>query len=191
MKQLLNSKPVTLTLAAFGLGLLVWRLMVLIPSAALLEADAREGQPETSAPDDLGSFLNWTNRLRNSLELATWKISNQESDLRRDPFVFPPIPRGDSPTEEKESGPASKGGGALELQAISTSAGRTLVVINRQILAAGEMVEGFQVLSIEKDRVTVSGFGEQRVLTLGFELEPSPSSSDPNNPTATSPAPKN
>jgi hypothetical protein len=188
MKHLLNNKPFALAGGVFGLVVLVWRLMTFGPAAALLEVEAREGQPEAASSDEVSSVLTWTNRLRNSLELALWKTGNSDADLRRDPFAFPKIHTDDVPGAEGEDSSAPKGGASLELQAISTLPDHMLVVINRQIVAVGGDVDGFRVMSIEKDRVTLSGFGEQRVITLGFDVAPSAAPSDSDAAPATPPA---
>lgn len=55
----------------------------------------------------------------------------------------------------------------LRLRAITVSGNKAYVLINDQILEAGEMVAGKRIIAIEKDRVILEQSGRTFILILG------------------------
>lgn len=56
----------------------------------------------------------------------------------------------------------------LILQAISYQGSNTVALINDNIVQVGEMVAGYRVLKIDKNKVTLKNDSETKVLTLAY-----------------------
>ncbi len=81
------------------------------------------------------------------------KVSNQSSPQ--------PSTSATLPLKSHESSP-----GSLTLKAIALEANNRSAVINRQVVYEGEMVEGYQVVSIQLKGVLLTRHGKKRFLTF-------------------------
>ncbi len=172
MTKILENKWVVAGLIVAAVGALGWNFRTSLPGMDLI-ANARETSPEEVAagaaaedPQAIPSLTLSTNRLRMNADLNQWRQTASESEIKRDPFSFPvkelapdgtPAPEGTAPP-------------SVTLQAISMRGQSGLAVINRQVVAAGDTISGYEVISISAAEVVVNGYGERKSLRLDFAL---------------------
>lgn len=183
MTKILENKWVVTGLIVAAVGAIGWNFRASLPGMNLV-ANAREAVSEEvvsgSQPEDPhspSSLVLSTNRLRMNADLNQWRQTASESEIKRDPFSFPvkeQAPDG-SPAADSAAPPL------VTLQAISMRGESGLAVINRQVVAAGDTVSGYEVISISAAEVVVRGYGERKSLRLDF-AQPAPVSEESGEP---------
>lgn len=175
--SLLQNKKVVVTLAVTALALVVAQVMPQLGGGSV-DVAAREDEvpADPQAPQAALSTVS-TNRFRSSVELVNWRQLFSESEAPRNPFLS----AGPSSEDPGENDPAAAPGSAtvLKLQAISLSNSKPLAVVNRQVLAVGESVGGFEVVKIGLGEVVLQGFGETRILHFDYSAPTAPASEPP------------
>jgi hypothetical protein len=102
-------------------------------------------------------------------DVATRWIENP----KRDPFAPVPVAKWSKPSSKQSSPPSTgihekdhKPLKPLELKAIALEAQKRSAVINRSVVYEGEMIEGYQVVSIELQGVWLQRHGKKHLLAF-------------------------
>lgn len=164
MRSLLQNKFVVLALVLLAFGAAFQRREVLLSFwAQTVQARGGAGAATSEGAPEDSSFVITTNTpARYLTELSNWRQLLTIPELRRrDPFAaVKQTPTADSVTNN-----------VLELSAISIQPLKSLAVVNQQIVAVGELVQGYVVDRIDRDGVVLRDKnGEEKKLEIQFNI---------------------
>ena len=185
MTKILENKWVMAALILVAIAAVGWNFRSSLGGSLTVNArESADGAVDPAAGDAMtlhNALLASTNKARLNGNLTTWRQATAESEIKRDPFLYPVR---SEHSDGSVANPEVQGPPSLDLQAISMQGTAGLAVINRQLVGLGDSVSGYEVLAITAGEVQVQGYGEKKTLRMDFALPVKAPSSD-ESPTPT------